>query len=52
VGGQNVLIKSWPKFLAETLAPLLLGIDIDKEMLLGGSVLTIKKNCDQYMLLD
>jgi hypothetical protein len=29
VGGQNGPIKSWTKILAETLAPLLLGIDID-----------------------
>jgi hypothetical protein len=29
VGGQNGPIKCWTKILAETLAPLLLGIDID-----------------------
>jgi hypothetical protein len=27
VGGQNGPTKSWTKILAETLAPLLLGID-------------------------
>jgi hypothetical protein len=29
VGGQNGLNKSWTKILAETLTPLLIGIDID-----------------------
>jgi hypothetical protein len=29
VGGQNDPIKTWTKILAETLAPLLLGKDID-----------------------
>jgi hypothetical protein len=29
VGGQNGPKKSWTKILAETLAPLLLGIGID-----------------------